>query len=311
MMAKAAATKAIEKSIDDVNNPFRFFNLPNELQRHILSFTDVIAPDRIHRVENKFISNGKTSCYLEYEDRDSCCFSQYAAWSAPLCQCWEMPLSIFASCKSIRAMAVPMFATRNVFYAHEVVPTPVAMDWSWTDKNSTAFDYFRHFPTIVLSHLSRLTIYLRIQAYRPVRHFQPTTDALNGWNDLVRLISRGYFHPHLKLILAVFYFNETFGTGNSTSLDTDGGLGVRILADVRTAIARPFPLFNCLGGFIVFLSLSIDQFGPDDWETKRWDGRFDTKQWEVATEKVVMGPGYDSSRAGKVGERGLIAWWYM
>ena len=135
-LACKAAAQAMRQSMEDQSSqkPFRFLDLPLELQYQILEYTDLVAPRR------EITWNPKDGFYLHYcrlfcEDNDcppeihsSCqlrncnqvldngcfCRRHHAAFS-PICNCWCPPMLLFLVSRSFRAHAQHIFFSKNRF----------------------------------------------------------------------------------------------------------------------------------------------------------------------------------------------------
>jgi hypothetical protein len=136
-LARDTALKLTGRSSDALSLPFRFLDLPREIQLHILRETDLVidkdiawCPDSDFRCPRVF---GASSLVWEewaeihtypYECKccekcsgtnDYCfCHSQNEVFSTS-CTCWRMPFSIFSVCRQIREDATTIFFSLNSF----------------------------------------------------------------------------------------------------------------------------------------------------------------------------------------------------
>ena len=138
-LARNTALKLTGRSFDALNSPFRFLDLPREIQLHILRYTDLVinkdiawCPDSDYEGPRVFdVSslvweddwNTDTEAY-RYESKccEKCsdikgncfCRSLDGAYSTS-CTCWWMPMPIFLVSRQMREDATTIFFSLNNF----------------------------------------------------------------------------------------------------------------------------------------------------------------------------------------------------
>ena len=138
-LARTTALKLTGRSLDALNSPFRFLDLPREIQLHILRFTDLVinkdiawCPDSDYEGPRVFDASSLVSeddwntdteayryvsnCCEKCSDiKDNCfCRSLDGAYSTG-CTCWWMPMSIFLVSRQMREDATTIFFSLNNF----------------------------------------------------------------------------------------------------------------------------------------------------------------------------------------------------
>jgi len=133
-LAQKTPTRAMGHRLDHIESPFRFLDLPQELRRQILEYTDLITPLREvewNPQEGFYLRYSVTRCdSLEcppemhhaclcrncwhYSNAGCFCRRFHAAFSSQ-CHCWSPPKSLFLVCRSLLEDARAVFFLRNRF----------------------------------------------------------------------------------------------------------------------------------------------------------------------------------------------------
>ena len=135
-LACKAAAQAMRQSMEDQSfqKPFRFLDLPLELQYQILEYTDLVAPrreitwnpkdgfylhyGRLFCEDNNCPPEIHSSCQLRncHQVLDNGCFCRrYHAAFFPICNCWCTSMPLFLVSRSFRAHAQHVFFPKNRF----------------------------------------------------------------------------------------------------------------------------------------------------------------------------------------------------
>ena len=118
--------------------PFRFLDLPAEIQRLILCHTDLVCPTDYHVGRGGSFSTSARwfdSCCTRCSDtKEAChCFVSCAAFSTWICDCWRPPTSLFLVNRLFNEYATEIFMS-NVFRVHDDI-----YNRKWSQKSPVAF----------------------------------------------------------------------------------------------------------------------------------------------------------------------------
>ncbi|KAE9368669.1 hypothetical protein N431DRAFT_486151 [Stipitochalara longipes BDJ] len=137
-LARDITLKLTSQRPDALDYPFRYLDLPREIQLHILQYTDLVAnndiawcsevpyegPQIIETSSLEWKSNGFSSEDFTYQFkccgkcsdiREICsCFLMHTAYSTA-CVCWRMPSSLFLVSHQMREDSTAVFFSRNHF----------------------------------------------------------------------------------------------------------------------------------------------------------------------------------------------------
>jgi hypothetical protein len=122
-------------------SPFRFMDLPVEIQFKILGYTDLVAPGPI--IPNIFKGYALDNCWGggdRYEGTEYCeCFYSAGYDSSKSC-CWSLPADLFLVSRHISAMSSEIFFSRNEFIVGVADEPSYPNDWPapliWTPTDS-------------------------------------------------------------------------------------------------------------------------------------------------------------------------------
>ncbi|PPQ84178.1 hypothetical protein CVT26_015258 [Gymnopilus dilepis] len=111
---------------------FQYLNLPMELQRHILIFTDLVSPYILEvgdflpgtrqRGIGPFRQGDRVCCFRCTDSAEACCcVVNHAAFSSIQCHCWVFPKALFYVSKGMRQEAINTFFSKNKFLITEQI----------------------------------------------------------------------------------------------------------------------------------------------------------------------------------------------
>ena len=156
-LARKTAIQAIGHPLNQLESPFRLLDLPQELRRQILEYTDLVAP--LCEVEWNLASSfylrystwrcgGSWDCppdlhyacqfrnCWEYSTSGCFCRRYHAAFSSQ-CNCWSPPTPLFLACRALLEDARAVFFMRNRFVItpsagcnHPAERTPIRLEAS-------------------------------------------------------------------------------------------------------------------------------------------------------------------------------------
>ena len=267
---------------------FPFTNLPEELQRHILSFTDLVAPCALEWNWNVFAWEGKdrlklcfrgdsTCCYNCTDAIEACCcYLNHAAYSSNRCTCWQYPASLFLVSKPFYEYAMELFFSSNRFVIWE----------NTSSRNPEVFHvrtltFLFQLPMRARDYLRWIRINFHVFDSQIVHMFE-------HWDTLAKELSQGAPHKlTIDLDLECCQIDRVYDPPTEQEeLD--------MWNTYLMFTARLSPLM--LKDFFVRLAWPVDR----DKVAKRED-------CERKLEKLVMGKDYDAEARGKYTNRGLSA----
>ena len=124
-LAKLFVLRSVKRIQRQEIVPFRFLDLPYEIQQRILLQTDLIASGPVHfnaptggrKALLEMHSGGEfRCCYMCTEGLETCCcFRNQSAFSSSGCECWRFPLSILKTCHTLYEEGFKIFWSRNHF----------------------------------------------------------------------------------------------------------------------------------------------------------------------------------------------------
>ncbi|KAI9037876.1 uncharacterized protein KD926_011488 [Aspergillus affinis] len=257
--------------------PFRFFDLPVELQLHILDLSDLLTFDDffmyIHCL-NRFVS---MSCLktmgMDANNEDEIghyCPAERTAFST-VTPCWRAPHILFLVSKTMRQLIIPVFYSRNKFqvlYRPDLSP-PCA---EWSVQKST---FLRSFPPYAFQFLR----YIRwdfIQKDNLIT-FYPADQARHDWVKSLDYIAQAVPAGVLTVDLTLTKCFEQMANIESIDLNSFDW------------VVRPM---TCLRGLLkdLFICINLDEEYQMDIVRAK----------EQSLEKSVMGDDYDSLARGKI-----------
>jgi hypothetical protein len=117
-------------------SPFRFMDLPAEIQRMILEYAGLVAPGPVIPWMSK--GYGLEDCYAKRCPRGELCFIEtnksirYCSWDS---DCWSLPADLFLVNRHISAMSAQILFSRNKFVVdlrQFTGPAPKGLIWDPT-----------------------------------------------------------------------------------------------------------------------------------------------------------------------------------
>ncbi|KAN0074799.1 hypothetical protein V8E54_007410 [Elaphomyces granulatus] len=115
--------------------PFRFMDLPTEIQYVILEHTDLIAPGPV--ISSILKGYGLNDCFYKgnctWAGQYHCC--EDASYNSSHGVCWSLPVNLFLVSRHISAISTDIFFSRNNFVVDvsHVRPAPKGLIWKPID----------------------------------------------------------------------------------------------------------------------------------------------------------------------------------
>ena len=308
-----------------IDRPFRFLDLPQEIQLQILGYTDLVASHDLQRVSAgcvpgrnpvAFFEHGgieldkhtrrvvregcSTYTEMKFDDFKCCgkCFSVYgvclcrarhAAFSTT-CTCWRMPTAIFQVSQKMRNDAESIFYSRNHFLTPE------------DDRSSKILGillFLKQLPARAVKYIQHVTtvspfLYANLHADYWWPYF-----ARPQWSEVLDILVReGNFSK----------FNLTLDMAHQTQYDEYDEYDERI-----GNLAPEKVIDKIMGGYLLTgktLAKLIEERGRlknfffhVGWPLKRADQDACRRQREIEVERIAMGNGYESVANGKYARR--------
>ena len=284
-LAKDVVGKLTESSPSPTKESrhFPFTKLPEELQRHILSYTDLVAPSVLEWNYGTFHEKGRDRLMLHEIGERTCCFNctdaieacccslNHAAYSSDRCTCWRYPASLFLVSKPFYEYGIELFFSSNRFVIWE--------DPSPENREVHTRVFFSQIPKRARRYLSWIRIYFH--------HFDTSiAEIYDEWGALADELSQHVQHKltidlDLEYLLGGNYFPEPMDQAELDMWNAYLGFVKRL------SVVKPKDFF-------------IRVICPHYREEERRD-------WERCLERLVMGEDYDAEARGKYTNRGLSA----
>ena len=267
---------------------FPFTKLPEELQRHILSYTDLVAPAvlqwnpkpaRESKDRLKLYLIGDSRCCHNCTDAIEvcCCCLNHAAYTSSRCTCWQYPASLFLVNKTFYEYALELFFSSNRFVICEDT-------WSTTPEvlHVRTRTFLRQLPRRARDYLTWIRINFWVFDGGIFHMFE-------HWDALAKELSQ--CPPHKLTIDLDLEENQVDRVYNRPTEQEELGMWNIYLMFTR----RLSPLR--LKDFFVRLA-----WPPDPEKVA------EREDCERRLEKLVMGEDYDAEARGKYTNRGLSAY---
>ena len=134
-LAVQTAARAVGAHLDHQRPPFRFLDLPREIRRQVLEYTDLVSPlcevewnpdEGFYLRYSSWRCGGEWDCppglhyacqfrnCWEYSNTGCFCRRYHAAYSST-CHCWSPPTPLFSVCRSFQQDCQDIFFEKNRF----------------------------------------------------------------------------------------------------------------------------------------------------------------------------------------------------
>ena len=252
-------------SIEDLTAPFRFTQLPREIQRQILEETDLVAPYDLEWDLDFGLLSADCCRHCTDSLEICCCSSQHAAFSTT-CICWKMPTAIFQMSHQVRTYAIQIFYSRNHF----------------TVTRGTLWDFLTRLPHDAWPCLRSLT--WMVPAFRSDYILANKDEERSRWGRTIDLMVR---YPRLAELSLTIDMTSELKMGGDPYMDlVKYPDEEQAMWEAYQRFLEPLSQLGLLKDLFVHLSWPMD----DDEDRHRR---------EQILEKRVMGDMYDSVARGK------------
>jgi len=279
-----------------LTRPFRFLDLPRELQRDILCCTDLISPyvlewnsynhacDR-QRGFRPFEQHDLICCMQCTDAAEACCCAvNHAAFSSIHCTCWSYPAAIFCVSRDMNREATVIFFSGNRFLVRE---EPWPFDQQPGMRQALAM--FHRLPLLALRNLRWIRFNLGFDTRLDVHE---GSTPLEGWKETAEFMARNLLTSKLTIELDLRHDHEypdPYCSKNAMEVEND------------------WKSYQNMAGVFIFEDGPKDYFvhigSPNDCPSPA-DYQLRLEQ-ERTLEKRIMGPEYDSEARGKYTNRGV------
>ena len=214
-MARQTATRAVGYHFIQPMSPFRFLDLPQELRRQILEYTDLVTPlcevewnpEKGFYVRFSFWRCGGIwdcppqfhhSCQFrncwDYPNVHCFCRRYHSAYSSK-CNCWSPPTSLFLACHALREDAQAIFFMKNRF-----VITPSKGSNSVADGTPTRLEVSIFLTKIVPPDVLGFLTFLEV-VFPPFDedYLRPNEPAYQDWLQTIDYVKDKLYLPTLTL----------------------------------------------------------------------------------------------------------------
>lgn len=254
--------------------PFRFFDLPVELQLHILDLAGLITfEDRLLYVHDlkRFVSMFclQTLQASNANDVAHYCPATRTSFST-VTPCWRAPHILFLVNNTMRQLIIPMFYSRSIFevlYRPDLSPSCA----EWSVQNST---FLRGFPPYAFRFLRH--IFWDFVSEDNLATIHPTDQAIQDWLKSLEYVSQAV--PAGALTMELYLVANVGVTANNEDIGLES----------IDWVVRPM---TCLRGLLKdhFIHITLGEKYESEVQAAK----------EQSLEKNVMGDDYDSLARGK------------
>ena len=267
--------------------PFRFLDLPEELQINILSHTDLVAPESISWVDGQGLD--LSACCKRCIDalEACCCPLQHAAFTSAQCTCWKIPKALFHVNSKVHKGATKVFFPQNSFKVH-TLESPFTWDDGRIPDHKCLLKFLRSLPPNALPHIQSLHCVFPVFSNND---FKSGTASQKYWHATVGFIARNLTLPGLGLII------EDDSRDAPNSPETGAEVSDDEEEDKWKLYQRLIETLTQLWGL---RNLYIHFAEPVDKYVKLGN------QHEAILEKRVMGEAYNSIVNGKFSQRNRL-----
>lgn len=342
-LAKDTSCRATGRFVDPAprNGGFRFFDLPKELRRHILEYTDLVTPYRQvvwdqedgfrctvlprHRNSKDYFRKESHhgcefhfcgGCGEEYPE-SRCCSGRRSAYSAS-CRCWMAPVYLMVVSRALYIEA------RDVFYSQNLITVnpKQSNELSANDRFDASMFIMKHIRPDVTCHIT--TLGFVFAAVHANHRYDPYDPAYSEW-----LCAVGHLRSHANvgnLTLSVHMFTADMST--HSTLHTFSKWWNTLTDNPETwppqgckQLLAPLQALSCMKRFFVHLEPHL-HFTPKMLDNEHAFSPIENdiivrrhiSQVEMQLERFVMGEAYNSLDVGKKSQE-LPHWqekdWYF
>jgi hypothetical protein len=323
-LAQASALHAMK--VPDTE-PFRFTDLPGEIQDQILGYTDLVAPDELEWSPRIGLYTSRLytrhCCRTCTDTLEACyCPTQHAAFS-PSCTCWSFPLPIFRASRKVNSAATRIFYSQNHFIVNQFEPK--GHDRSEFRPVLEISQFLRGLPARALPHLRSISWLLpKVDPHR-LQYLVPGASDASDWRQTILFMTRNLELWKLNLTLDMsagrcdYPFESSEHKPESRTEHAMWDRYVRIvepLSLLKQTHLKKKGLKNlfihvswpCIPRAIAEEEESLKQWAPqrlagDGWEaiSREKPGSVEKRdEWAQILERRVMGRDYDSFARGKL-----------
>lgn len=340
VLASSIVTRIRGGDPDTGTSPFRFLDLPAEIRRHILEYTDLVTPYGQVRWNQKkgfhVVFRFRGTGYMEHgcSHRHHCacrrlfctsvtsivtgsfCRSRRSAYSSH-CHCWAPPKAFMSVSRVFYQHAI------DVFYSHNnvtIMPSKgatrsVCTRYSLLRLDASRF-ITRHMWPEVLRHIHSLELILPLTNSVSCPEFRSPL-----YLDWCFAIAHLKCHANLdKLKLIVYSLVDAprgFKPSPLIHADWNVNAGPPLLLEAHTRLLTPLQFMRPIKYFFVFLEWwwhwTPEHLAPSSTTeisshdafaaTAEQQQHWAVVEMEFCLERTVMGDGYDSLAVGKAKER--------
>lgn len=227
----------------------RFLDLPPELRRHILSFTDLTTPDQevlweptSFQLKDSFLRKHHTWT------GNPLCSRVHATF--PLCECWEPPTSLFLVCHTMLQDARAVFYSSNRFI---ILKQSYHEGESCCTNGFEATTFFKTMPQDALHYLRDLEIVFQPTGYSST--IQP--QVLEDWKCSIKYAAQYLRKLNLAMIFGEERYPDLFDVPDESRASLEDHLSM------QQKIVQPIAQLDCLESFHVEVALdSVYNYHP-------------------------------------------------
>ncbi|PPR00207.1 hypothetical protein CVT26_009074 [Gymnopilus dilepis] len=279
-------------------SPFRFSDLPKELQKEILSHTELVSPYILQGSSDLYTEDCAQATFIPFEKGDvdcclqctdaaeaCCCSVNHAAFSTTQCKCWSFPAALFNVSREMKREATAIFFSRNRFVIYQ---DPLSLS-PWPGRN--ALSLLRNLPPGSLKYMR----WIRFHTTDIDLHVQEERTVLDLWKTMAQFVEQHCEPSMLTIELDFLYDNEL-----PNVYDLEGMVKRETTWRLYQNMVGAFQFHSGLRDFFVHLASPYDlsEDGQADLSLVR-------RSRATMLEKRIMGEDYDSQVRGKYTNRGL------
>ncbi|KAH8589788.1 hypothetical protein B0O99DRAFT_745760 [Bisporella sp. PMI_857] len=297
-VAKETALRLTGRSTPVSLQPFRFLDLPKEIQLNILQQTNLASGYEIccrqgHMRYPRSCRGNGTATSNEFMDSSllRCfCYKGHSAFNfrcGDYCESLGFPSAFFLVCRELREAAIEVFYGRNEFTVSMVHPMLSRDNPAPGDSTSIIIPGLKQFTKGSLLFLTSLKL-----EFEPaeLNMLQPSQAGWNNWIDTIDLLSKEVTPAILNLEIRL---TENFYVSVWNLREEPNSVYEERMWDTYTAFIQPVAALKGLKNFFVHLNWGTSCGIPGK-------GVLDGRQaLEQKLERMVMGEGYEAWQCGK------------